>query len=194
MKRLIILCLLVLVVAYFWPKPEKLSDKDISEKALQYITVKTGKEFSLESIEREHGLAKLTFDFEGIKMISHVSSDGKLFFESAVDLENKDNYPRPAIRNNEEVTPLAEPEKLRVFVSCLAEADFMIYGDSECFYTNKLVFELGGKEIVSQIYIECPEESCENITGYPTILIKNKEYLGNHSLEEFSLATGCKIP
>ena len=84
------------------------------------------------------------------------------------------------------------------FVTCLERAGFRIYGANWCGWTRKLVDEFGGFDVVKPIYIECTEQQrlCneKGIRGYPTILIKDKPYIGERTFEGFEKATGCKAP
>jgi len=60
---------------------------------------------------------------------------------------------------------------------------------------GNLISLMGGKEVISEIYVDCEEERelCleKNITGVPAVFIDNQEYVGPRSLEAFSQETGC---
>jgi len=89
-------------------------------------------------------------------------------------------------------------EELEKFSGCLKSSGFLIYGVDNCVYTQNLLAQLGGKEIVGSMYINCTTSSkaCSDkkITGYPTILINNKEMQGSRTFANFSELTGCPVP
>ncbi|MBR9706549.1 hypothetical protein GOV14_05925 [Candidatus Pacearchaeota archaeon] len=84
------------------------------------------------------------------------------------------------------------------FVTCLADAGFLIYGANWCGYTKQLVESFGGFDVVAPIYVECTEQSevCNNqgITGYPTIKINGIQFGGGRSFASFAQATECSAP
>lgn len=192
-----------------FPKEKTIpSIQEIAQRALQYVNAtllvnNQGLRASLIETTSEKGLIKLKFKVGEYETVSYVTSDGKLFFPSAVDLADKSNFPYVIDKPIEEEGLLSEenavaPEELAKFVECLKKAKFVIYGANWCHYTNDLVAMLGGKEQVQPIYIECTENEdlCKEkgVTGYPTIIINGKEFNGSRSLTGFSEVTGCLAP
>lgn len=172
-----------------------LSQQGITASLVGVITEESGLyKFKLKIGEQEE------FDF-------FVTKNGKLFFPQYIELEkqedeNSENTEQEQLQddssesNSEQgVIPSEEMDK---FIACLAQSDFVIYGASWCGWTGKIVNMLGGFESVNPVYIECEEETeiCaeKNITGYPTILIAEKQYQGARTFADISSATGCPVP
>ncbi len=212
-KNLIILILLIVCVALagglvysqFGQKIGKdtINIEEVEDLILTYIneSLLQGqlKASLVGEIEEEAGLYKFQIEVAGQKILSFLTKDGKIFFPEGFYLEEE-----PIVQNpdSEESQSSSEntiaPEELTEFIACLKEADFVIYGANWCGWTEKLVEMLGGFDMVKPIYVECTEEeelcSEKGVQGFPTILIKGKQYQGERTFENFSAATGCEAP
>lgn len=88
------------------------------------------------------------------------------------------------------------------FAKCLTEKDVVMYGAYWCPHcTNqKNIF---GESFKYVNYVECDArgenarpELCEqeNIQSIPAWVIDGKQYVGEHSLQELGVLTGCVLP
>jgi len=182
--------------------PEKTLAQEIGEKTINYINenlLGEGMTASLIEAKEEEGLVKIKLKVGENELSTYATLDGKYFFPQAFNMEEPLIVQEPEIQTPEPQTETTlSPEELTKFIACLKKADFVIYGANWCGWTKKLVETLGGWDMVKPIYVECTknEELCKEkeIQGYPTILIKDKEYEGARSLEQFGAATGCEVP
>lgn len=178
-----------------------LSSQEAADKALSFINeniLEQGMSASLIEAIEENGLYKLKLKIGEQELDLYVTKNGKFLFPQVVDLE------QPIVQNTdgEEMPSSVEnpvsPEEMEKFITCLKDADFVIYGANWCGWTQKLVEMLGGFDITKPIYIECVEEEeiCQEkgISGYPTIHINGEAYGGARTFEDFSAATGCEAP
>jgi len=200
-----IICIGIIVVFFsgaLAPGNKQLTIDEVGDLALQYINaglIQNGKSASLVGVSIEKGLVKVKMDYEGNVLTSYATQDAKLFFPSAVDITNKANYPYVVDQNAPLVQKNSTPvDELTKFVSCLKKSNFVIYGVNTCYYTQALLAQFGGKEVVASIYVDCDKdvEVCDNkkITGFPTILVNNKEIQGETTFDNFSEITGCPVP
>ena len=178
-----------------------LSSQEAADKALSFINeniLEPGMTASLIEAIEENGLYKLKLKIGEQEFDSYVTKNGKFLFPQVVDLE------QPIVQdtgNEETPLPAENPvssEEMEKFITCLKDANFVIYGANWCGWTKKLVEMLGGFDTIKPIYIECSEEKevCEEngVNGYPTILVQGEQYKGARTFEDFSATTGCEIP
>ena len=83
-------------------------------------------------------------------------------------------------------------------IQCLADAEFVIYGSATCPACQELIKSLGGKDLISPLYVECSEEweKCEEgmKTAYvPEIQIGGELFEGERTFEGFAKETDCKF-
>ncbi|MGM0482768.1 MAG: glutaredoxin domain-containing protein [Patescibacteria group bacterium] len=88
--------------------------------------------------------------------------------------------------------------QLEELVSCLNNADVVIYGSKTCPYCNQLVKSLGGTDNVEPIYVECSDETerCRDELigrGVPEIQIEGEMYQGSRDPEDIGSAVNCEI-
>lgn len=182
----------------------ELSPEVVADKMVNYINdhfLQPDSEAYLVEVLDEGSVYRMTLSIEGMEFDSFASKDGMFLFPEGYDLTES---PFPEDPSEEvQTAPTQElsdvdPEELALFVECLKDADFVIYGANWCGWTTRLVDTLGGQETVSPIYIECTEKedlcSQKEIRGYPTILVKDEPYQGDRTFEGFSKATGCLAP
>ncbi len=121
----------------------------------------------------------------------YATKDGKYLFPEGYDMKTKIEE----VEENKE--PVAVPSNADSFVACLSSQSFKIFGADWCPYCQSLVEMFGGYDSVAPIYVECTEEEalCEenNITSYPTIVLGDKAYGGERTLEAFAAATQCEL-
>lgn len=127
---------------------------------------------------------------------SYVSKDGKFWFPEGYDMTQSFDQLQPEMDEQVQLEYLPEEiAALESFADCLYDNNFVIYGNDACPYCRELISLMGGKEVISEIYVDCEEERelCleKNITGVPAVFIDNQEYVGPRSLEAFSQETGC---
>jgi|Deesub1362A_J573_1020465.scaffolds.fasta_scaffold01284_2 glutaredoxin len=183
----------------------ELSAGEARDKVIEYVNnnlVMPGTNATAVSVEDKGSVYEVTTLYQGMEIPVYISKDGNYLFFNALNMSQELPRETPTM---EIVTPTAThtPEKysieeLQKFADCLNESGFKIYGAKWCPHCQDLVNMLGGYDVVSAIYVECPEyeELCtsEGVTAYPTIKINGEEYMGPRSFEAFSDATGCPVP
>lgn len=82
------------------------------------------------------------------------------------------------------------------FAKCLTEKGATMYGAEWCSHCKNQK-ELFGASFKYVNYVECPQnpQLCKDkgVQGYPTWIINDNSYVGEKSLEELSLLTGCVL-
>ena len=184
----------------------ELSADEAKDKVIEYVNnnlVMPGTNATAVSVEDKGSVYEVTTLYQGREIPVYVSKDGNYLFLNALNMSQELPRETPTI---EIVTPTATPkptpqysiEELQKFADCLNKAGFKIYGAKWCPHCQNLVNMLGGYDVVSEIYVECTEETelcnSEGVTAYPTIKINGEEYMGPRSFEAFSNATGCPVP
>ena len=176
---------------------EELPADLVAEETINYINenfLSPEMPASLISVSDVGGVYKIRLKVEEMEFDSYVTKDGKFLFPEGHDMtEDLDTQALP-----ETEMPSLDKEELNEFVGCLEKANFVIYGANWCGYTKELVAMLGGWEIIDPIYVECTEKQAlcdeKEISGYPTILINDKQYQGGRNFQGFSDATSCPMP
>lgn len=163
---------------------------------------------SIEESENYSDYYKITVDTDQSQdIVSLISKDGTKFLmrDDAIDMEEyaTEFLAYQASQGGQEA-PSADSysaedlEKVKGFISCLKEKNFMVYGANWCGYTKSLVETLGGYEAVDPVYTECTQETevCSSKVdqGYPTIRINDQVYNGPRTLDDLGSATGCAVP
>lgn len=156
---------------------------------------------SFSKITEEYGLYKIEIIVEGQPFSSYLTKDGKFFFPEALNVEEikalAATQPPVNINNQESQNPseTSYSGDINSLVSCLKEKKFVVYGADWCPYCAEVVKSFGGKEVIEPVYVECTVEETlcreKGVTGYPTILIDDKPYQGQRTLEGFAAATNC---
>ncbi len=150
----------------------------------------------LVEVSEESGVYKVRVKMdESDEFDVYATKDGKYLFPEGYDMEMGLDVFEQEVEENEE--PVAVPSNADSFVACLSNQSFKIFGADWCPYCESLVGMFGGYDSVDPIYVECTEEEalCEenNITAYPTIVLGDKEYEGERTLEAFASATQCEL-
>lgn len=90
----------------------------------------------------------------------------------------------------------ASPGKYDDFASCLSDNDAIMYGTDWCPHckSQKSMFSKSFK-YVNYVNCDLERQKCtENgITGYPTWIISDKQYIGTQSLAVLSQISGCRL-
>ena len=168
-----------------------------------------GLDREVKSITEESGFLIIEVDMGGQIVPFYTSIDGKYLIYEVDTFDDIEEYIK--LMKAQEAGGVTQPvqptqvapvdyevETLDDFISCLYEQGIMIYGSVTCPHCTTLANTLGGKEVVSPIYVECTEEPeiCqqEQIAGVPTIKLNGQQINIARTLEGFSSVTGCPLP
>ncbi len=200
-KQTIILIICVAVVSFFvgkyYQKEElKMTEEEIIEKTVnfteEFLLQGTGLSASVIEHSKENGLIKMKMEIGQDLIEPYVTRDGKLFFPEAFNVEEIIAY------SNEPEEDSSQEGEMERFINCLADNNFIIYGEEWCGFCTELVNQFGGYDIVDPIYVECTEEVdlCQEkgIQGYPTIHLEGERFPGTRNLSDFAQYTGCEAP
>jgi hypothetical protein len=147
-----------------------------------------GSEIQVVSVSEESGVYKLEVKIEEEFSI-FATKDGKHLFPQGFDMTQEIEIP--------EIEPVILPTNIESFIGCLKQEGVRIYGSETCPYCQDLVMLFGGYELISPIYVECPEEQelcAETKTGLvPEIQIKGELYEEARTFDGLAQATNCEL-
>ncbi|MGI6589898.1 MAG: hypothetical protein ACOX1V_04545 [Candidatus Iainarchaeum sp.] len=157
------------------------------------------------AVEVSTGFFEMPFEiYEDGAVVSmgsvYANKDKVFLVQAAFDLDKPLELPSVESEPTVSTKELTEEEKAEVlaFSDCLAEKGVVVYGANWCGYTNNLVDNLGGFELVSPFYVECTveDELCneKEIRGYPTVTLNGEVINPERTFAGFASVTGCTPP
>lgn len=176
-----------------------IDESDIEEIVLELYD-KMGYNVEVSNVVLENNFYKVSLSVEDSEEVLYFTLDGKNIIPEYYIFPVKDLLENAQPTEVEEEVSFSDEDLVEIssFMQCLASKDVKIYGANWCGYTQALVENLGGFEVVSPIYVECTEEtelcSQEGVEGYPTIKIAGEVVNIDRTLQGFADASGCEMP
>lgn len=199
-----VVLILVLVGLLFLPNNltcYSISETKAGELMEDYLNGLVGGGVELIEVNDEGSLYEILVLYQNQEIPVYMTKDGEYFIQGIDKLSGEVIVDTPTNTQTQSNTEYSEEdlEKVKEFIGCLKESNFVVYGANWCGYTKQVVDLFGGFDIISPIYVECvgQEQWCyetEGVQGYPTIKVSGEDYSGARNFEAFAQATGCVAP